>query len=112
MSLFGGILGEAQVMARLNLVDANVRQQANDAIARAVQATYDGSQADCPVLSGDLKASGAMETHDLGGSVTYSTTHCWYIELGTRKMPAQPFLGPNFLLAEQQLQADCAGIQP
>lgn len=112
MSIFDGILGEAEVMTRLNLVEPNVRQQANDAIANAVQTTYDGSQNDVPVLSGDLKASGTSETHDLGGSVTYGTDHAWYPELGTRKMSARPYLYPNFLVASQQLKADFQEIKP
>lgn len=115
------MLGEKEILARLNLVEPNVRQQANDAIAKAVQSTYDGSQAACPydaTKGADephLRDSAQKETHDLGGSVSYGGNGVdwqWYVELGTCKMSANPFLGPNFLLAEQQLKSDLQGIQP
>ena len=106
------VSGVNGVLARCDLVVTNTRAQANAAIGTAVKATFDGSQNDCPVDKGDLKASGTSETHDLGGSVTYGTDHCWYPELGTVKMPAHPYLFPNYTLASDQLKRDLTQVKP
>lgn len=106
------VSGLDAIVSGLNMALQKVHDGANTAIANAVQATYDGSQADVAVDTGDLRASGTMETHDGGGSVTYGTDHCWYVELGTSKMAAQPYLYPNFVQACQQLQGDVQGLVP
>lgn len=106
------VSGTTQVIAAMQAVLASVHAQANTAIADAVQTTFDGSQIDCPVDKGELIASGTSETHDLGGSVTYGTDHCWYVELGTYKMAAQPYLYPNFIAGCTQLIDDCRSITP
>lgn len=97
----------------------------------AADATYRGADATVPVDKGDLKASGRVEP-GVGGDreqiffdVTYgdgSSTetiynyppndingemdadgYTWFVELGTQKAAAQPFLGPAFEEQSQKL---------
>jgi hypothetical protein len=91
------VTGAQAVNARLQQVLDNAHTGINAGIAHAVDVTYDGSQTDVAVDKGDLKASGVKKTSDLYGEVSYSTNHPWFVELGTCKMRAQPYLYPNFI---------------
>ena len=77
------------------------------------------AKADCPVLSGELRDSGEREINETqlsaGGVeiealVRFGTDHCWYVELGTYKAQAQPFLYPNFVDAKDWLDDQLQNI--
>jgi HK97 gp10 family phage protein len=74
------------------------------AVTEAVDGTYDDSQKDVPydaVTKHEggyvhLKDSAEKEVKGLEGEVSYGTDHAWYVEMGTSKMGAQPYLNPAF----------------
>jgi HK97 gp10 family phage protein len=114
------------------------QQQAQRAIKAAAKECYKDSQDNCPVgtnytaslrisgthayyahIPGSLKGSGKITyPDDLSAEVSYggeSTTgetvdYQWYVEMGTHKMAAQPFLMPAFEHASRLLAIDVAGI--
>ncbi len=77
-----------------------------------------GAKKNCPVDTGRLRSSiheydtDGMKHTDLSanGHMIYSrkvgtgVNYAWYVELGTYKMSAQPFLMPGFLIAVAKLQ--------
>lgn len=60
------------------------------------------SQKTVPVAKvdgGTLKNSGHVETGTLRAAITYGAHYAAYVELGTRRMAAQPYLAPAFMRA-------------
>lgn len=90
--------GTNAIFSNLDQLSIGMDHKVNVIIAQAAHQTFDDSQNACPVDTGLLKASASWETNErFKASVTYGTDHCWYVELGTYKMAAQPFLYPAFL---------------
>lgn len=107
------VTGNDAIIANLGSLNGAVKAGVQKAIENALQATYDGSQNDVPVLSGALKASGAITVGDLQGSVSYgddTVDYAVFVEEGTSRMSAQPYLFPNFVSAVGQMQSDLQGI--
>jgi HK97 gp10 family phage protein len=101
------VTGLDAIKARIDAHVARVKAGAQDALEQAVDGTFDDSQHDCPVDKGDLKASGKKEVGDLEGSISYGTDHNFYVELGTSRMRAQPFLFPAFVRNGRKFKAQC-----
>lgn len=60
------------------------------------------SQKTVPVAEkdgGTLKNSGHVETGSLRATIEYSAHYAAYVELGTRRMAARPYLAPAFMRA-------------
>ena len=76
---------------------------ASKAIAKI---TFDGDaemKALVPVDTGRLKGSiEASMVDDFTGNITLGTEYMWYVEYGTYKMKAQPFIAP----AVEKMRAD------
>jgi len=68
--------------------DEVIRKGAHDVLGR--------SQSAVPVRTGNLKTSGHVETGHLSATIAYSADYAEYVELGTRRMGARPFLRPAF----------------
>ncbi len=98
------ITGMGEIQANLYRKLQELQNNVQAAIEDVTTSTFDDSQRDCPVDKGDLKASGQKEIGVLEGSVSYSTDHNWFVELGTRKMHAHPYLGPNFQRDSMRLE--------
>lgn len=66
------------------------------------------AQKNAPVDAGDLKGSIGLELSDGGLAATVEPTmeYSAYVELGTRKMKAQPYLKPAFDDQVQQFKKD------
>lgn len=66
------------------------------------------AQVNAPVDTGDLKGSIGLELSDGGLTATVEPTmeYSAYVELGTRKMKAQPYLKPAFDDQMQQFKKD------
>lgn len=109
------IEGIDNVLAAFDALDAQFETGAQNAVAEAVDGTYDESQRRVPYdavtkhPSGyvHLRDSGEKEIGELEGSVSYGTDHCLFIEFGTSKMPPQPYLGPGFEVGRQTLLKAC-----
>jgi HK97 gp10 family phage protein len=59
----------------------------------------------CPVDTGRLRASIQYQSGYLTCYVTTNVFYAWYIEFGTVKMRAYPFMVPAFIQAGQDLQS-------
>lgn len=90
-------------------------------VSRYHQGKYQGEET--THIGGSLKGSGKMTVVDetdtsikvevsYGGesSTGEEVDYQWYVELGTCKMAAQPYLYPNFVLGCQFLQIDLQSI--
>ena len=67
-------------------------------LTQGVSAMADGARRLCPVDTGDLKASISARSEAAAdgaeGAVTAGAAHAVYVELGTSRMAARPFLLP------------------
>lgn len=66
------------------------------AVARSGLSIEAGAKAIVPVDTGTLKNSIAARTGGLTATVTASTEYAIFVEQGTSKMSAQPYMGPAF----------------
>jgi HK97 gp10 family phage protein len=72
---------------------AKLKQQFGVGVGKLTHAAFDASQANCPVETGALKASGVVETTPDGqGTIRYTKDYAPYVEFGTSRMPAKLFL--------------------
>src|SRR6184192_821498 len=76
------VTGLGDILGGLEQAGVRVRTAGQMAMYDTVRATYDGSQEACPVETGTLRDSGAMEVGDLSGSVTYSAPYALFVEEG------------------------------
>ncbi len=81
------------------------------AIGRAVKRTalrvVAGAQDRCPVKTGNLRASiHASDDTPLREEVAASASYAMYVEMGTVRMAAQPFLQPALLSEQDRFTQD------
>ena len=84
------ILGYDKLQRQLNALSKLETKSAEMAMASIV---LEDSQALVPVDTGELKESGEVDDKD-GVMVVYRAGHAVFVEFGTYKMNAQPFLRP------------------
>lgn len=73
-----------------------------DIIAKTTADCLDAAQAIVPVDTGALKNSIAAEVDGFTGVVSTNMEYAWFVEDGTYKMAAQPFMRPAALTVEGQ----------
>lgn len=94
-------------MALENL-KARILAAAESGIAEACAEIQTLAQDMCPVDSGDLKGSISASGGGLSGQVSAGSGHAGFVELGTAKMAAQPFLYPAFSAVKGSVAAKIA----
>lgn|SRR4051812_49220364 len=96
----------AKLQSDLTRIALQAPEKASEALLQTAHDILDVSQQLVPVLTGELKASGAVEviskTHVRVG---YGTDHAIYPEYGTVHQAAQPYLTPAFMQNEATFQA-------
>ncbi len=90
------VQGQENIVKNIFASVFHIETKATRAVAYVLQRTYDLSQEWVPVDTGELQQSGYIINDGLTGEVGYGTDHCWYQELGTRNMAANPYLAPAF----------------
>lgn len=82
------------------------KQQINAVMAKTAFDCQALAQQHCPVDTGFMKNSihvvKVNETHYM---VVVGASYAWFVELGTHKMRAQPFLMPAFVTTSKQAKA-------
>ena len=68
----------------------------------------ENAKALCPVGSGELKGSIAPQVMGPSGSVAAGAGHAAYVELGTWKKEARPFLLPAFAMTKEKAAEEIA----
>jgi len=112
------ITGLDELLAALDAEVARIEAGAEAAVAEAVEGTFEDSQKAVPYDAVTkhppgyvhLKDSAEKEAEGLEGSVTYGTDHNWYVEMGTSRMGAQPFLNPAFESNAQKFVKACEDL--
>ena len=95
--------GKPDLAALTAKVDAAIQGAGIDTQAYAKQA--------CPVDTGRLRSSIQYQRTALGAcTVGTNVFYSWYVELGTYKMAARPFLFPAFQRASTNLIAELKAI--
>lgn len=97
-------IGIGEALTALDEFIAKVQIDCEVAVNEAVEQTFNRSQELVPYDSKTahapgyvhLKDSASKEVDGLSGSVTYGTDHSEYVEQGTSRMAAQPYLNPAF----------------
>lgn len=97
------ITGTEQVLAALQSRIDSLRVQVDQAIQGAGINTEAQAKQACPVDTGRLRSSIQYNPGILSCTVGTNVNYGPYIEYGTYKMKAQPFLYPAFRSASSQL---------
>lgn len=95
------IRGMDEVIARLKALDPAMQAAARDGLEKGGEVMEAKIQAGCPVDTGKLKASIKRGPVTGGGAklkveVKTEVDYASYVELGTSKMIARPFMRPGF----------------
>jgi HK97 gp10 family phage protein len=81
---------------RLPAIAAGARPIVDTAVAKAAMDTEALAKVTAPIDTGNLRNSIASDkVRDLTWRVTANAEYSIYVEMGTRKMSAQPFLDPS-----------------
>lgn len=78
------------------LSGAEVKSKVHKAVQKNGAAMHKAAISNAPVDTGHLKRSITLETDSMTATVQEHTDYGIYVELGTRKMAAQPYIKPAF----------------
>jgi len=104
------VVGADTLITQLGLLDVETKVRAMKAIIDAANACADDARATVPVDTGELRDSEYMLFRELEAEVGFTAEYAVYVELGTYKMAAQPYLLPAYELAVQQLLSDLSSL--
>lgn len=104
------ITGLQQVMDTFNLFQTEAAGAAAEAVLANLQAILADAQELCPVNTGNLRDSLAIDfqptSSGASGSVYTNVYYAEYVEFGTVHMAAEPFLTPAFEANSPMLMDD------
>jgi len=86
--------GLDQVNDMLRNLASKLPEKADRIIEDGAEQIFSLSQSLCPVDTGTLLASGSHNHTFLMSQVGYNTEYAGYVEFGTSRMAAQPYLTP------------------
>lgn len=96
---------------RLPAISAKARPTVGAALGRAAFSVEAYAKADAPVDSGNLRASiAAGQAGVLTWHITAHADYALYVEMGTHKMSAQPYLEPALRRGVKQLDGVLGAI--
>jgi HK97 gp10 family phage protein len=88
------VIGLEKVQEKLKRIAQKFPQKADRIIEDNAEAIFALSQSLVPVETGRLQISGSHEHIFLASRVGYHTNYAAFVEFGTSKMAAQPYLRP------------------
>jgi len=80
---------------------AMYRAAATRAMEKTAEAVAEAARAEAPVKTGALRDSITSE----GGTISVGEPYALFVEIGTHRMPAQPFLTPAMEQTEELFEA-------
>jgi len=104
------IEGLGELEAALKLKVAELREGAVAAVAEEVELTANDAESGAPVDTGHLRGSIQRRAGDLEGEVRATARYAAFVEHGTYKDPAQPFMKPAADKARRRFPATAAAI--
>lgn len=92
------LVGATDVLSRLKLLVPSVRQAAGDTVAETVLLIETDAKLLAPVDTGRLRSSihSEIAPNRLSGFVATNVSYAPFIEFGTRRQRAQPFMFPAY----------------
>ncbi len=104
------VQGANTLISALGALDVMTQVRAMAAIVDAANACADDARSTVPVDTGELRDSEYVLFRELEAEVGFDSDHAVYVELGTYKMAAQPYLLPAFELAVQHLLGELTSL--
>ena len=109
------VVGVAQVNLKLGDVSREIILKALDKIWIAGNRIADDARQLVPVKTGRLRDSIVAETPTMSGDeircvISASTTYALFVELGTWKMKARPYLKPSLYKNQEAFIRDMKGL--
>jgi HK97 gp10 family phage protein len=102
--------GMSALFVALDAFTEALKAKANEAVQGAgIECEAEAKQA-CPVDTGRLRSSIAYTPGDLECTVGTPVEYAAFVELGTSKQKAQPYLFPAFLKASQSFQDEMKAL--
>lgn len=89
---------------------AELHEAAAEGVREEVDAIKSDAQSRAPVDTGELRGSIEPESEGLTGTVTTTSRHAGFMEFGTSKDEAQPFMKPAAEKARKRFPARAAAI--
>ena len=87
---------------------AGIEAAVSEAVAAGAEVVADNARSACPVDTGALQASIAVAKNGTSAEINANTDYAAYVEFGTSKMAAQPYLVPSLLGNENAIIAAIA----
>lgn len=88
------IEGLGELRAKLDFVALRARQAAEEAVRQEVKAVGEDVEQGAPVRRGELRGGVRREAKGTDGAVRSTARHSTFVEHGTFKDRAQPFMAP------------------
>lgn len=94
MKLTATLQDTHRLAARMQALSKDIEAQALAALAEGAQAVADTARSLAPKRTGELQSSIRVVEGDDGVTVEATAPHAAFVEFGTLKQPARPFLAP------------------
>lgn len=104
------ISGNKAILDNMAGLQAEIQAQAQATLEQAGQMALDKANELVPVLTGYLKSTLYVEAQPGVVTVGADAPYAIFVELGTRKMAAQPYLVPAMAIAGDWLKAELEGL--
>lgn len=91
------IKGVKETLGRIDLTNAKLRKAVKEQVGKSALNIQLGAKQRCPVRTGALRNSITVDFYGImSAQIGPHMPYAPYVEFGTRKMAAQPFLFPAF----------------
>jgi HK97 gp10 family phage protein len=101
------IINLSSLLSKLTKLE-NIESEVKKGIQKGALRVEASAKDLCPVETGNLRASIKTEVAELEAAVGTNVNYAEYVELGTNKMAAQPYLYPALASNKQKILEDVA----
>lgn len=95
--------GMDSVIDALRRKEEEIERNASKGLAKGCKIIEGEAKARCPVDTGELRRSITSQVEEMFGIVGTNKEYAGYVELGTCKMPAQPYLVPALIAKKDEV---------